>query len=52
LIAAPIIVTYKQGDPRVIAVMVVFVGILYWALRQSKRKMPGVQAEVAPVTKS
>jgi K(+)-stimulated pyrophosphate-energized sodium pump len=51
LIAAPIIVTYKQGDPRVIAVMVVFVGILYWALRQSKRKMPGVQEEVAPVTK-
>jgi K(+)-stimulated pyrophosphate-energized sodium pump len=52
LIAAPIIVTYKQGDPRVIAVMVVFVGILYWALRQSKRKMPSVQEPVAPVAKS
>jgi K(+)-stimulated pyrophosphate-energized sodium pump len=46
LIAAPIIVTYKQGDPRVIAVMIVFVGMLYWALRQSKRKMSSVKEEV------
>jgi len=51
LIAAPIIVTYKQGDPRVIIVMVLFIGIMYWALRQSKRKMSGVKAEVAPQAK-
>jgi len=36
LIAAPIIVAQKPGDPLVIAVMVVFVGMLYWAVRQSQ----------------
>ncbi len=46
LIAAPIIVAQKPGDPLIIAVMVVFVGMLYWAFRQSKRKVASLKEEV------
>jgi K(+)-stimulated pyrophosphate-energized sodium pump len=45
LIAAPIIVAFKPSDPRVVAVMIVFVGMLYWAFRQSKRKVGGMKEE-------
>jgi K(+)-stimulated pyrophosphate-energized sodium pump len=51
LIAAPIIVAQKPGDPLIIAVMVVFVGMLYWAVRQSKRKV-GSMKEEAPQVKA
>ena len=47
LIAAPIIVAQKPGDPLVVVVMVVFVGMLYWAVRQSKRKVGSMKEEVA-----
>ena len=46
LIAAPIIVAFQPGDPRIIAVMIVFVGMLYWAVRQSKRKVASLKEEV------
>jgi len=51
LIAAPIIVAQKPGDPFVVVVMVVFVGMLYWAVRQSKRKVSSMKEEIAPVAK-
>jgi K(+)-stimulated pyrophosphate-energized sodium pump len=46
LIAAPIIVAFQPGDPRIIAVMIVFVGMLYWAFRRSKRKVTSLKEEV------
>jgi archaellum component FlaF (FlaF/FlaG flagellin family) len=46
LIAAPIIVALKPGDPLVVIVMLVFVGMLYWAFRQSKRKVASLKEEV------
>jgi K(+)-stimulated pyrophosphate-energized sodium pump len=49
LIAAPIIVAQKPGDPLVIAVMVIFVGMLYWAFRQSKRKVGSMKEEIPQV---
>jgi len=46
LIAAPIIVAKQPGDPLVVVVMVVFVGMMYWAFRQSKRKVGSMKEEV------
>jgi K(+)-stimulated pyrophosphate-energized sodium pump len=51
LIAAPIIVAKQPGDPLPMIVMLVFVGMLYWAVRQSKRKVGSMKGPVAPVTK-
>jgi K(+)-stimulated pyrophosphate-energized sodium pump len=47
LIAAPIIVAKQPGDPLPVIVMVIFVGMLYWAFRQSKRKVASMKEEVA-----
>jgi K(+)-stimulated pyrophosphate-energized sodium pump len=43
LIAAPIIVAVKPGDPLIIAVMVVFVVMIGWAFRRSKRKVSSLK---------
>jgi K(+)-stimulated pyrophosphate-energized sodium pump len=43
LIAAPIIVAQKQGDPLIIAVMVVFIVMIGWAFRRSKRKVSSLK---------
>ncbi len=46
LIAAPIIVAFKPGDPLVVIVAVVFIGMLYWAFRRSKRKVSALKEQV------
>jgi K(+)-stimulated pyrophosphate-energized sodium pump len=43
LIAAPIIVAQKPGDPLIIAVMVVFAVMIGWAFRRSKRKVSSLK---------
>ncbi len=43
LIAAPIIVAQKPGDPLVVAVMVVFIVMIGWAFRRSKRKVASLK---------
>jgi K(+)-stimulated pyrophosphate-energized sodium pump len=46
LIAAPIIVAFQPGDPRIVAVTIVFVVMLGWAFRRSKRKVTSLKEEV------
>jgi K(+)-stimulated pyrophosphate-energized sodium pump len=43
LIAAPIIVAQKPGDPLVVTVMVVFMVMIGWAFRRSKRKVSSMK---------
>jgi len=43
LIAAPIIVTLKPGDPLVVTVMIIFIVMIGWAFRRSKRKVASLK---------
>jgi K(+)-stimulated pyrophosphate-energized sodium pump len=48
LIAAPIIVAQKAGDPLIVVVTVVFAVMIGWAFRRSKRKVASLKQEAPP----
>jgi K(+)-stimulated pyrophosphate-energized sodium pump len=43
LIAAPIIVAQQPGSPMVVAVMIIFIVMIGWAFRRSKRKVASMK---------